>query len=264
MKKIFTFWELIMILAVLVCSSAVFGEENTIPDDGVYYAKFETDSTMFKVNEACDGKGILTVRNGEMTIHISLVSKSILNLFAGLAEDAAKEDAKLLEPTVDDITYSDGFQDKVHGFDIPVPYLDETFDVALIGKKGKWYDHKVSVSDPVLIEDTGKTDVPDGTYLCGVTLEGGSGKAYIESPAEITAENDTLTAMIVWSSKYYEYMLVNDVRYEPIQSEENSTFEIPIELDTDLQVSACTVAMSQPHLIDYTLHFDSSTLEQAE
>ena len=36
----------------------------------------------------------------------------------------------------------------VNGFDVPVPYLDKEFDLALIGTKGKWYDHKVSVSSP--------------------------------------------------------------------------------------------------------------------
>ena len=39
--------------------------------------------------------------------------------------------------------------EEVYGFDIPVPAIDEEFDVALIGTKGKWYDHKVSVKNPV-------------------------------------------------------------------------------------------------------------------
>ena len=30
---------------------------------------------------------------------------------------------------------------------VPVEKLDEEFDLAIIGKKGKWYDHKVSVTD---------------------------------------------------------------------------------------------------------------------
>lgn len=117
-------------------------------EDGVYSALFTTDSSMFHVNEAYEDRGILTVEDGEMTIHISLVSKSITNLFPGLAEDAEKEGAELLEPTEDEVTYSDGYTETVYGFDVPVPALDEEFDLALIGKKGVWYDHKVSVSDP--------------------------------------------------------------------------------------------------------------------
>lgn len=118
-------------------------------EDGVYTAEFDTDSGMFHVNEANDGKGILTVKDGEMTIHVSLASKKIEKLFFGIAEDAKKEGAELIEPTIDTVTYSDGLSEEVYGFDIPVPALDEEFDVALIGSKGKWYDHKVTVSNPV-------------------------------------------------------------------------------------------------------------------
>ena len=121
--------------------------------DGTYDAEFSTDSSMFHVSEACDGKGVLTVENGQMTIHVSLASRKILNLYPGSAEDAQKDGAQLLEPTVDEVTYSDGFTDEVYGFDIPVPELDKEFDVALLGKKGVWYDHKVSVTNPVKVEE---------------------------------------------------------------------------------------------------------------
>ena len=110
--------------------------ENAL-EDGLYYADFDTDNSMFRVNEACDGKGLLTVKDGEMSIHVSLTSKNIVNLYYGLAEDAMKDGAELLQPTTDEVTYSDGMTEEVNGFDIPVPYLDEEFDVALIGKKEK-------------------------------------------------------------------------------------------------------------------------------
>lgn len=122
-------------------------------EDGVYSVDFLTDSSMFHANEACDGKGTLTVENHKMTLHVSLTSKNILNLYPGLAEDAEKEGAELLEPTIDTVTYSDGTTEEVHGFDIPISALDEEFDLALIGTKGKWYDHKVSVSNPELIQN---------------------------------------------------------------------------------------------------------------
>ena len=117
-------------------------------EDGVYTAKFDTDSSMFHVNEADEGRGILTVENGKMTIHISLVSKKIVNLFVGTADDAKKDGADILEPTTDTVKYSDGTTDEVYGFDVPVEALDEEFDLAILGTKGEWYDHKVSVSDP--------------------------------------------------------------------------------------------------------------------
>lgn len=114
-------------------------------EDGLYTAEFHTDSSMFHVNEANEGLGILTVKDGKMTFHVSLASQSIVNLFPGTAEDAQKEGAELLEPTLDTVTYSDGLSEEVYGFNIPVLALDEEFDLALIGKKEKWYDHKVSV-----------------------------------------------------------------------------------------------------------------------
>ena len=121
-------------------------------EDGTYEAEFDTDSGMFHVNEANDGKGILTVKDGKMTIHISLVSKNIVTLYVGKAADAQKDGAELLQPTTDTITYDDGSTEEVYGFDVPVKALDETFDLALVGTKGKWYDHEVSVSDPVKAE----------------------------------------------------------------------------------------------------------------
>ena len=102
---------------------------------------------LFHVNEANDEKGELTVKDGKMTIHVSLVSKKIVNLFAGTAEDAQKDGAKLIQPTTEEVTYSDGSKEEVYAFDVPVEALEKEFDLALIGTKGKWYDHKVSVSD---------------------------------------------------------------------------------------------------------------------
>ena len=116
-------------------------------EDGVYSAKFTTDGSMFHVNEVYKDRGTLTVKDGQMTIHITLPSKNTVNLFMGSAEDAQKDGAELLQPTIDTVNYDDGTTEEVHGFDVPVPYLDEEFDVALVGTKGKWYDHKVVVSD---------------------------------------------------------------------------------------------------------------------
>ncbi len=117
-------------------------------EDGTYSAAFTTDSKMFHVNETCDGRGTLTVKDGQMTIHITLTSENIVNLFPGTAEDAQKDGAQLLQPTTDTVKYDDGTTEEVYGFDVPVPALDQEFDLALIGTKGKWYDHKVKVSDP--------------------------------------------------------------------------------------------------------------------
>lgn len=236
--------------------------------DGVYTAEFSTDSSMFHVSEACDGKGTLTVKDGVMTIHISLGSKKILNLYPGLAEDAAKDGAVLLEPTTDTVTYSDGMTEEVYGFDVPVPVIGEEFDLALIGTKGKWYDHKVKVSDPVA-EGTADTfdlsAVEDGSYTIELTMEGGSGRASIQSPAQITVADGAATAILEWSSPNYDYMLVNGEKYLPVNTEGNSVFEVPVEaLDAPLTMIGDTVAMSTPHEVEYTVTFHSDTLQNAE
>lgn len=233
-------------------------------EDGIYTAEFDTDNSMFRVNEANDGKGILTVKDGEMTIHVSLGSKNIVNLFAGTAEDAQKEGAQLLEPTIDTVTYSDGISEEVYGFDIPVPALDDEFDVALIGKKGKWYDHKVSVSDPEKIEGKTVADLAleDGEYTIEVTLAGGSGKSTIDSPTSIKIEEEQAIATIVWSSPNYDYMLVDGEKYEPVNEDGNSVFEIPVTVfDAEMNITADTTAMSTPHEVDYTLRFDSASIK---
>lgn len=263
--------------------------------DGEYMAEFKTDSSMFHVSEACDGKGKLSVQNGEMTIHISLTSKKIINLFPGTAEEAAKDGAKLLTPTVDTVTYSDGMTEEVNGFDVPVPALDQEFDLALLGTKGVWYDHKVSVSNPQPCDESEKmksgddkaeaagasekqvtpkvntgdekdlsasSDIPeDGIYCLDINFEGGSGKARIESPATVTVKDGKATARVTWSSPNYDYMIVDGQKYEPVNTEGNSVFEIPVAaFDQPLTVIGDTIAMSTPHEIEYTLTFQSDSM----
>lgn len=273
----------VLLLSMLTVSTAIFGASPILAqseaeeaaaesadaelEDGIYTAEFDTDSSMFRVNEANDGKGILTVKDGEMTIHVSLGSKNIVNLFAGMAEDAQRDGAELLEPTTDTVTYSDGISEEVYGFDIPVPALEDEFDVALIGKKGKWYDHKVSVSDPEKIEGKILADLAleDGDYTIGVTLTGGSGRSTIDSPALLKVEGDEAIAQIAWSSPNYDYMLVDGEKYAPVNEDGNSVFEIPVTVfDAEMEVTADTIAMSTPHEIDYTLRFDAASIRQAE
>ena len=267
-----------VLAAVMLVMTGCSGTEQTAEPgiaDGTYVASFTTDNSMFHVNEANQDKGILTVKDGKMTIHVSLQSKKIVNLYPGLAEDAKKEGAELLEPTTDKVVYSDGYEDEVYGFDIPVPALDEEFDVALIGTHGNWYDHKVVVSDPVEGDDiqavisgsaSGESgtvpDLADGEHTIEVALEGGTGRATVDSPAVIRKSGDEVIAVITWSSPYYDYMIVDGQKYEPVNTDGNSVFEIPVgSFDIPLEVIADTTAMSEPHEIEYTLRFDSSSIK---
>ena len=127
-------------------------EEKAPVEDGEYWVDFNTDSSMFHENpDFEDGKATLIVENGKMTVHITLNSKNIVQLFLGTAEDAQKDGADLIDPSgTETIEYTDGSDPKeVYTFDVPVKNLDEEFDLALVGTKGTWYDHKVSVSNPV-------------------------------------------------------------------------------------------------------------------
>lgn len=245
-------------------------KKEAVLQDGVYTAEFDTDNSMFHVNDVYDGKGTLTVEKGKMTIHVSLGSKNIVNLYPGLAEDASREGAELLAPTEDTVIYTDGWVEEVYGFDIPVPVLEEEFAVALIGKKGKWYDHKVIVSNPVplqeeMAQNLAVGELEDGNYTIELTFEGGSGKAEVLSSATISVSGKRAVATIQWSSPNYDYMLVDGEKYLPVNADGNSVFEIPVPvLDKPMEVLADTVAMSSPHEIAYTLTFHSDTLRKAE
>ncbi len=150
------------------------------------HADFETDSSMFHPNEACNGKGTLTVENGVMTFHVSLASKKIVNLYPGLAADAEANKTAWLIPTVDTVTYADGTTEEVYGYDIPVEALDTDFQLALLGTKGKWYDHIVSVRNAEPKTEQAAETPADGAYTAAVVLEGGSGRATVDSPAALT------------------------------------------------------------------------------
>lgn len=252
--------------------------EAPVPD-GEYTVDVTTDSSMFHINEANEGKGLLTVKDGEMTVHISLASKKIVNLYPGPKDEAQAEGAKLIEPTKDAIKYEDGIVEEVYGFDVPVEALDREFPVSIIGTHDNWYEHKMIVSDPVegnsvpgLAEGEGSgdadsgtedprkvdesaslEDLEDGEYEVKLTMEGGTGRASVESPAKLVVEDGKATVTVVWSSSNYDYMVVDGEKYEPVNTEGNSTFEIPLKaLNEPIRVTADTTAMSKPHEIDYT------------
>lgn len=110
-------------------------------------------------------------------------------------------------------------------------------------------------------EDATEVSLDDGTYQVDVSMEGGSGRASIMTPTQLVVEDGRAVATIEWSSPNYDYMLVGDKRYLPINEEGNSTFEIPVlVLDEPFVVIGDTTAMSVPHEVDYQLTFDSTTI----
>lgn len=238
-------------------------------EDGQYLVEFDTDSTMFHVNETMNGKAVLTVENGLGTVHLLMPSKNVLNLYLGLVEDVEANEDKWIQPCTEEVTYEDGLTDEVYAYDVPVSVIGEEFDLALIGKKKVWYDHKVSVSNPQPVTEDEDSDSEDSTEesdekenTIEVSLEGGTGKAKLTSPTTIKAEGDGYIVTIEWSSKHYDYMIVDGEKYLPVEVNETSIYEIPVKsIDEPLNVIADTVAMSTPHEIEYVITFDKDSMK---
>ena len=92
----------------------------------------------------------------------------------------------------------------------------------------------------------------DGQYQIPVELEGGSGRASVSSPASLQVKDGSAILTLIWSSAHYDYMIVDGEKYDPVNTEGNSTFEIPIKvLNEAFAVTADTTAMSKPHEIEY-------------
>ncbi len=101
----------------------------------------------------------------------------------------------------------------------------------------------------------------DGIYTVAITMTGGTGRAYITSPLQLTVSGGSMTARVEWSSPNYDLMIVDGKEFLPVNTEGNSVFEIPVyTLDEPLSVQAETLAMSEPHLINYEITFDKSSL----
>ena len=230
--------------------------------DGTYDVTVKSSSSMFNIT-ACE----LTVKDGEMTAKMHMGGTGYLYVYMGTGEEAAAVDEADYIPFTEEA-------DGTHSFTVPVKALDEGIDCAAFSKKKeKWYDRTIlfradSLPADALADGVMTTaeslSLADGVYTADVTLGGGSGRASVESPATLTVAGGKVTAKIVWSSKNYDYMKVNEEKYDAVIEDEHSTFEIPVSgFDWALPVIADTTAMSEPHEIDYTLKFDSASIAPA-
>ena len=227
--------------------------------DGTYDVTVKSSSKMFNIT-ACE----LTVKDGEMTAKMHMGGTGYLYVYMGTGEQAAAADEADYIPFTEEA-------DGTHSFTVPVKALDEGLDCAAFSKKKeKWYDRTILFRADSLpadaLEDGVMTTIEslslaDGTYTADVALAGGSGRASVESPATLTVSGGKVTAKIIWSSQNYDYMKVNDEKYDAVIENEHSTFEIPVSgFDWAMPVIADTTAMSEPHEIDYTLRFDSASI----
>jgi len=227
--------------------------------DGTYQIDVASSSAMFNIDQ-CD----LTVKNGEMTAVMTMGGTGYEYLFMGTGIEAVKKGEGY-------ISYEETSDGK-NTFTVPVESLNSGIKCSAFSKnKQKWYDRTLCFKAdkipldafaPGIANTAESLGLSDGSYTAEVTLGGGSGRSEMESPASITIKDGEITAKIVWGSPYYDYMIVEGQRYEPVNTEGNSAFEIPVKaFDYPLSVIADTTRMSKPYEIDYVLKFDSSTVK---
>lgn len=231
--------------------------------DGTYPVTVDSSSAMFHVTECA-----LTVRNGKMTAVMTMSGTGYLKVFMGTGTQAVQASENAYIPFAET---SDG----KHTFEVPVEALDKKISCAAFSKnKEKWYDRtlvfradsipQTAFSDGA-IATAESLKLEDGKYTVAVKLEGGSGKAEVQSPAEMRVKDKKAYVTLIWSSSNYDYMKLEGRKYEPLSIEEHSVFEIPVGgFDWKMPVKADTIAMSEPHEIDYTLYFDSASIKKAE
>ena len=231
--------------------------------DGEYPVEVESSSSMFRIDSA-----VLRVEEGRLEAKLTMGGKGYLRVWPGSAEEAAEADEDACIPYTED-------EEGRHVFTIPVQALDEGFPCAAFSKnKELWYDRTLLLrSDSLPMEAFAEgffvtaesLNLKNGAYTAEVTLNGGSGKASVASPALLAVVDGACEALVIWSSKNYDYMKIGEKKFFPEEGYESSAFRIPVSFfDRPMRVIADTVAMSTPHEISYTLQFDSATLEKAQ
>ena len=214
--------------------------------DGTYPIEAESSSSFFKIVDAQ-----LTVADGQMTAQIVLRSKSYLLAYMGTGQEAAAAPASDYIP----------FDEETMSFTIPVEALDANLSCAAFSKnREKWYDRTIMFyanslpegallveandyeassaaesSQPAASEEeaeessartaTGAQPVPldltDGEYSIEVNMTGGSGRASVSSPTWLVVKDGRAWARLLWSSSYYDYMIVDGVTY-PNETDDGS------------------------------------------
>ena len=231
--------------------------------DGVYEVRVDSSSGMFRITE-CE----LTAQDGAMSAVMTMSGTGYLKLYMGTGAEAEQASEADFIPFVENA-------DGKHTFKVPVEALDKEINCSAFSrKKETWYDRVLVFCSGSLPAEafadgeaaTAKSlKLEDGSYTVAVRLEGGSGRAAVETPAALRIEDGKAFAVITWGSSNYDYMKVDGERLDLISTGGNSSFEIPVRVfDRKMPVIADTIAMSEPHEVEYTLVFDSTTIKKAE
>ena len=134
----------------------------------------------------------------------------------------------------------------------------------------EFIEYEVPDEDPdvlIIYDESGNpvasdVDVPDGEYSIEVNMTGGSGRASVSSPTWLNVRDGKAYARLLWSSTYYDYMILGGKKYYNLTTDGgNSTFEIPIPImNESFPVIADTTAMGDPVEIRYQLTFYEDTI----
>ena len=228
--------------------------------DGDYTVAADCSSSMFRIVEA-----VLHASDGKLSATITMSGTSYLYVYPGTAAEAAAAEESAW------VGYTEDSEGR-YCFTIPVEALDAGISCAAYSRnKDLWYDRTLLFRADSLPTEAFREGffvtaeslgLADGDYLVDVSLSGGSGKAKLASPAALHVENGICTATLVWGSRNYDYMRLGETKILPLPDRETSTFEIPVEIfDRNMAVIADTVAMSEPHEIEYRLLFSSASLQ---
>ena len=115
----------------------------------------------------------------------------------------------------------------------------------------------------IVTSDTQETEaqaasLADGNYTADdFSFEGGTGKTKITCEG-ITVKNGQTYATIKFSSEKFTKLVVDGTEYQPVSNDGGSFFEIPVTLNSDITITGTTVAMTEPHDINYTIHITKS------
>lgn len=260
-------------------------------EDGIYPVKVESTSVFFRIVEA-----ELIVSGDEMTANITIGSRSYLYTYMGTAEQAGSA------PEEDWIPGNEGQRFTVFTIPVPAlnaPFecaaysrnrqrwydrqllIDasslpedalafELPDYQLVERAIADFEpdgaaaldgDEAEEAKPVALEPV-SLPRSDGEYSIEVNLAGGSGRANVSSPTLLIVREGKAWARLLWSSPYYDYMVIGETIYDNLTTDGgNSTFEIPITaMDEPMEVIADTTAMGNPLEIEYTLTFYSESL----
>ncbi|MBQ4045333.1 MAG: hypothetical protein II627_02700, partial [Lachnospiraceae bacterium] len=260
--------------------------------NGIYTIKAETDNRMFYIYPKEKPTAYLVVNGKKMTVTFTLTGQGYDYLYMGTVEEAEHAKKSTWIPAVVENGYysfttdipaldkwlsvachskrfgawrseSAAFQHTIRFLSKgakKIGDLDDEDDVQpTVPDKKNEKPERPDVSESTTAASSTRvvnssTTLADGVYKPDATRwSGGSGRlAYIRCN-KITVRGGKTYATIEFSSNTYTHLKASGSTYSNIGGSK-SIFEIPIELNKNNTIIGRTVAMSQPHWVQYSIY----------